>query len=197
MIVLMYKEALLNTNQLDSSLPSFVVSLLQVFDGGGLMGHFGIAKTLAILQERFPAQKRSNLLPRGDGPFKVLERVNDNASKLDLPGEYNVSAAFNVTDLSPFDVGDDLRTNLFQEGGNDVNLKATPNTPTNGPMHIPIGPVTRAKAMRFKDELDPGDQGRRTNTRAPRQKDQHSRARVHTRAPGFLSRAASARPLLV
>jgi hypothetical protein len=41
---------------------------------------------------------------RGDGPFQVLERINDNAYKLDLPGEYNVSAIFNVTDLSPFDV---------------------------------------------------------------------------------------------
>ena len=32
MIVLMYKEALLNTNQLDSSLPSVIVSLLQEFE---------------------------------------------------------------------------------------------------------------------------------------------------------------------
>ena len=32
MIVLLYKEALLNTNQLDDSLPSVVVSLLQAFD---------------------------------------------------------------------------------------------------------------------------------------------------------------------
>ena len=84
----------------------------------------------------------------------MLERVNDNASKLDLPGEYNVSATFNVTDLSPFDVGDDLRTNPFQEGGNDVDIKATPSTPTNGPMHIPIGPLTRARARRFKEELN-------------------------------------------
>ena len=32
MIVLLYKEAFLNTNQLDASLPSSVVSLLQEFD---------------------------------------------------------------------------------------------------------------------------------------------------------------------
>ena len=72
-------------------------------------------------KERFLAQRHSKLLPRGDGPFQVLERINDNAYKLDLPGEYNVSATFNVTDLSPFDVGDDLRTNPFQEEGNDEN----------------------------------------------------------------------------
>ena len=51
--------------------------------------------------------------PRGDGPFQVLARINEISYKLDLPGEYNVNVTFNVTDLSPFDVGDDLRTNPF------------------------------------------------------------------------------------
>ena len=32
MIVLMYKETFLNTNQLDASLPSFIISLLQEYD---------------------------------------------------------------------------------------------------------------------------------------------------------------------
>ena len=59
-----------------------------------------------------------------NGPFQVLERINDNANKLDLLGEYNVIASFNVVDLSPFDVGDDLRTNPFQEMGNDANQVA-------------------------------------------------------------------------
>ncbi len=68
-------------------------------------------------KERFPAQRRSKLLPRGDGPFQVLEKVNDNAYKLDLPGEYNVSATFNVSDLTPYDDSTDLRSNPFPEGG--------------------------------------------------------------------------------
>ena len=70
-------------------------------------------------KERFSVQRYSKLLPRGDDPFQVLERINDNAYKLDLPGKYDVSVTFNVTDLSPFDVGDDLRANCFQEEGND------------------------------------------------------------------------------
>ncbi|GAB2299422.1 hypothetical protein Dimus_038562 [Dionaea muscipula] len=53
-------------------------------------------------KERFSEQRSSKLLPRGDGPFQVLERINDNAYKIDLPGEYGVSSTFNVTDLSPF-----------------------------------------------------------------------------------------------
>ena len=45
----------------------------------------------------------------------MIAWINDNAYKLDLPSEYNVSATFNVSDLSPFDVGEDSRTNPFEE----------------------------------------------------------------------------------
>ncbi|XP_057811643.1 uncharacterized protein LOC131025875, partial [Salvia miltiorrhiza] len=115
---------------------------------------------LHMRKERFPLQRRSKLLPRGDGPFQVLERINDNAYKLDLPGEYNVSASFNVTDLSPFDVGDalDLRTNPLQEEGNDAALQEEGNDAAQGslvqdPVHVPVGPVTRARAKKFKESL--------------------------------------------
>jgi hypothetical protein len=101
-------------------------------------------------KERFPAKRRFKLLPRGDGPSQVLERINDNAYKLDLPGEYNVSATFNVTDLSTFDVGDDLRANPFQEEGNDGDQGTT----SKDLVQVPIGPVTRARAKKFKDVLN-------------------------------------------
>ena len=45
---------------------------------------------LQIRKEWFPVQRRSKLFPTGDGRFQVLERINDNAYKLDLPGEYNI-----------------------------------------------------------------------------------------------------------
>ena len=41
---------------------------------------------LHMRKERFPVQRRSKLLPRGDGSFQVFERLNDNAYKLELPG---------------------------------------------------------------------------------------------------------------
>jgi hypothetical protein len=66
-------------------------------------------------KERFPKQRRSKLMPRRDGPYQIIERINDNAYKVDLPGEYGVSATFNVSDLSSFDVGDDLRSNPFDK----------------------------------------------------------------------------------
>jgi hypothetical protein len=51
-------------------------------------------------KERFLACRRSKLHPRGDGPFQVLARINNNAYKFDLSGEYNINASFNVSDLS-------------------------------------------------------------------------------------------------
>ena len=61
-------------------------------------------------------------MPRADGPFEVLERINDNAYKVDLPGDCGVSATFNVADLSPYLVDDyleDLRANSLSQGEND------------------------------------------------------------------------------
>ena len=69
---------------------------------------------------------------------------------MDLPGEYTVSATFNVTDLSPFDAGDDLRANPFQDEGNDEDMTKKTRA---GPFKVPVGPVTRARAKRFKDDL--------------------------------------------
>ena len=80
-----------------------------------------------------------------------MERINDNAYKLDLPGEYSVSAIFNVSDLSPFDIGDDSRTNHSQEEGND---EGTTNKWSVDSVQLPIGPVTRARAKRFKETLN-------------------------------------------
>ncbi|KAL4633166.1 hypothetical protein ACB092_04G102600 [Castanea dentata] len=100
-------------------------------------------------KERFTARKWSKLHPRGDGPFQVLERINDNAYKLDLPSEYNISATFNVSDLSPFDAGDDSRTNPFEERGNDENQQAFKD-----PLHIPVGPIIRARSKKIKEALN-------------------------------------------
>ena len=59
---------------------------------------------LHLRNERFPTQRKSKLLPRGDGLFQVIRRINNNAYELDLPKSYNISKSFNVCDLSPFDV---------------------------------------------------------------------------------------------
>ena len=69
---------------------------------------------------------RSKLMPREDDPLKILERINDNAFKVDLSYEYDVNATFNVFDLFLFDVNDDLKSNLFKERENN-SIQTTPN----------------------------------------------------------------------
>ncbi|XP_059290738.1 uncharacterized protein LOC132044275 [Lycium ferocissimum] len=75
-------------------------------------------------KETFPNKRKTKLMPRGDGPFEVLERLNDNAYKIDFPPECQVHNTFNICDLSLFDVDDqdplNLRTNSLQEGENDA-----------------------------------------------------------------------------
>ena len=102
-------------------------------------------------KERFPEQRKSKLQPRGDGPFQVLERINDNAYKVELPGEYNVSSTFNVSDLPLFDADGeyDLRTNPSQEGDDEDMTKSKGKDPLEGLG----GPMTRARARKAKEAL--------------------------------------------
>jgi len=100
---------------------------------------------LHLRNDRFPTKGKSKL--SRDGPFQVLERINNNAYRLDLPEEYGVSNTFNITDLVSFvDVVDsddegstDLRTNPLQEGGDDAILPRR-------------GPITRAMARRLQED---------------------------------------------
>ena len=100
-------------------------------------------------KERFHEQRRSKLMPQGDGPFQIIEMINDNAYKVDLPGEYGVSATFNVADVFFFfDIGDDSRSNCFEERGDDAI-----QTPKD-PLEVLVGPVTRLRAKRFKEAFN-------------------------------------------
>ena len=60
------------------------------------------------------------------------------------------SASFNVADLSPFDVGNDLRTNPFQEMGNDANKVAKAS---QDPLSIHGDPMTRSRTKKMKKAL--------------------------------------------
>ena len=52
---------------------------------------------LHLRKDRFPNFCKPKLMPRVDGPFKVLEKINDNAYKLELPADFGVSPTFNIT----------------------------------------------------------------------------------------------------
>ncbi|XP_065874727.1 uncharacterized protein [Euphorbia lathyris] len=105
-------------------------------------------------KERFPGLRKNKMQPRGDGPFRVLQRVNDNAYKIDLLGDYNISATFNVSDLSFYDADTDSRSNPLEEGGNDENGNQSSNLGSHiTQLKLPDGPITRARAKQFEEEL--------------------------------------------
>jgi hypothetical protein len=85
-------------------------------------------------------------MPRAAGPFKVLQKINDNAYVLDLPAEYGVSSSFNVADLKPY-VGEDeelpSRATSIQEGEDDEDINPDKGTTTlTKPAQAPPGPLT-------------------------------------------------------
>ena len=55
-------------------------------------------------------------MARGDDLYKIMQRVGDNAYKVELPSDMNISTTFNVGDLTSYiededeDIGD-LRAN--------------------------------------------------------------------------------------
>ncbi|KAL1189313.1 hypothetical protein V5N11_014316 [Cardamine amara subsp. amara] len=101
-------------------------------------------------------------MSRVDGPFKIVKRINDNAYQLDLQGKYNVSSSFNVSDLIPFVADEsDLRSNPFQEEGDDAIMDSTQETSLVAELEpelepelvpvvavepdivVPVGPITK------------------------------------------------------
>jgi hypothetical protein len=113
-----------------------------------------------LRKDRFPEKRKSKLMPRGDGPFRVLSKINDNAYKIDLPASYGVSNTFNVADLSPFTSEDtsESRTTPFEEGEDDMttstnNMLQPPSQATPTPVQVFDGPITRSRAKKLQQEV--------------------------------------------
>ncbi|RDY12168.1 Retrovirus-related Pol polyprotein, partial [Mucuna pruriens] len=86
-------------------------------------------------KEKFPTRRKYKLYPRGDGTFQVLERIDDNAYKLDLSIAYGEE--FNS------------RTNPFEEGGNDRN----PTDKDKDNLRDIRGPISRSKTKMMKQSM--------------------------------------------
>jgi hypothetical protein len=72
-----------------------------------------------LRKERFPEMRKSKLMPRAAGHYKIIEKINDNAYKLELPPEFGVSPTFNIADLTPYLREEDeleSRTTPFKRG---------------------------------------------------------------------------------
>ena len=105
---------------------------------------------LHLRKERFPDLRKSKLMPRAAGPYKILEKINDNAYKLELPPEFGVSPTFNISDLRPY-LGeeDELESRMtpIQEGEDDEDI--TPTDTNDTPQDDIQGPITRARSRQL------------------------------------------------
>nr|CAD39843.2 OSJNBb0072N21.12 [Oryza sativa Japonica Group] len=107
---------------------------------------------LHLRKDRFPNLRKSKLLPRADGPFKVLQKINDNAYKLELPADFGVSPTFNIADLKPYLGEEDeleSRTTQMQEGEDDEDI---PSNDTTTPI-AQQGPMTKARARELNYQV--------------------------------------------
>ncbi|WVZ64454.1 hypothetical protein U9M48_013963 [Paspalum notatum var. saurae] len=101
---------------------------------------------LHLRKEHFSDLRKSKLMPRAAGPFKMLEKINDNAYKFKLPADFGVGPTFNIADLKPYlEEEDDLasRTTSLQEGEDDEDIT---------PM-VMQGPITRARAKQLNQRV--------------------------------------------
>jgi hypothetical protein len=79
-----------------------------------------------------------------------LEKINDNAYKLELPPEFRVRPTFNIADLKPYLGEEDeleSRTTPLQEGEDDKDI--TTMDTNNTPLVDVQGPITRARARQL------------------------------------------------
>lgn len=67
-------------------------------------------------KEWFLTRPKTKLDLRGDRPFQLLKHNKNYSYQIDPLDEYNVSANFNVANLSPFDIAD-LTMNPSKEEG--------------------------------------------------------------------------------
>ena len=93
-------------------------------------------------------------MPRVAGPYKIIEKINDNAYKLKSPPEFGVSPTFNIADLKPYLGEEDeleSRTTPIQEGEDDEDITLS-DAPADPPT-IMQGPMTRARMHQLNLEV--------------------------------------------
>jgi hypothetical protein len=97
-----------------------------------------------LRKERFPELRKSKLMSRAAGPFKILAKFKDNAYKLELSPEFGVSPSFNISDLQLYLGEEDempSRTTSMQEGEDDEDINTSA---TIIPSIDILGPITRS-----------------------------------------------------
>jgi hypothetical protein len=99
---------------------------------------------LHLRKEQFLELRKSKLMSRVAGPFKILAKINDNAYKLELPPEFEVSPSINISDFRPYLGEEDempSRMTSMQKGEDDEDINTSA---TIIPSVEIVGPITQS-----------------------------------------------------
>ncbi|XP_048630844.1 uncharacterized protein LOC125604595 [Brassica napus] len=112
-----------------------------------------------LRKERFPEERKSKLMPRTDGPFTVLERINNNAYKIDLQGGGDdVSLTEPVADLAHEELEESDSEEELDETNTTIGYKELDGSSigfnsARDPFSFSNGPITRSKTRQLKEAI--------------------------------------------
>src|SRR5437868_3847853 len=93
-----------------------------------------------LRKERFPELRKSKLMPRAAGPFKVLDKINDNGYKLELPPDFGFSPTFNISDSRMYLGEDDEMPSRPHQVGGLIQLNLEPTSASRSSVHYNRSP---------------------------------------------------------
>jgi hypothetical protein len=109
---------------------------------------------LHLRKERFLELRKSKLISRAAGPFKIFAKINNNAYKLELSSEFGVSHNFKISDLRPYLREEDEMSSKMasmQEGEDDEDINTSA---TIIPSIEILGPITRSRAQQLNHQVN-------------------------------------------
>jgi hypothetical protein len=74
---------------------------------------------------RLPAGTFNKLSDKKYGPYQILQKINDNAYRVDLPAEMTISSTFNVADLFEYHPPDESPSNLTNSRASSFQAEKT------------------------------------------------------------------------
>ena len=110
-------------------------------------------------KEWFPTKRKSKIMARSEGLFELLEQIGSNAYKVDLLGDYGISA-----DHRPYFHEDEdmpnLRSNSIQPGEDDGDHTPQPlETHSNAPNKVMESSLVKEVHVPVRNMLNSTDSG--------------------------------------